>query len=76
MTDQYRVTDANPPETEERPKANGTDMLLWIVLIAGAGMNGLIQAIGLDLLAIPFGAVAAFAGIALVIRYFQRRSRR
>ncbi|MCH7232801.1 hypothetical protein L0U85_18365 [Glycomyces sp. L485] len=74
MPDQYRVSDAKNSEPEPRERANGTDMLLWIILIAGAGMDGILSLLGLELLSVPFGAVAAFAGISLVIRFFMRRS--
>ncbi|GAB3645922.1 hypothetical protein [Glycomyces tarimensis] len=74
MTDKYRITDARPPEAEERPNSSGTDMLLWIVLVAALAGNGILSVIGLDLLAIPLGAVVVLTGITLAVRFFQRRA--
>ncbi|WP_026925523.1 hypothetical protein [Glycomyces arizonensis] len=70
MTGQYPSDTA---ETTARPASNGTDTLLWIVLVLALVVNGGLSLIGLDLLAVPFGAVAIFSGAALLIRFFQRR---
>ncbi|GAB3223991.1 hypothetical protein GCM10027447_12140 [Glycomyces halotolerans] len=58
---------------EAAPASDGTDLLLWIALALTAGVNAGLSLIGLELLAIPFGAVALFAGVTLLIRHLQRR---
>ena len=54
-------------------RPNSSDTALWIVLIFTALVNGALSLIGLDLLAGPFGVVAAVCGIALIVRYVRRR---
>ena len=75
MADQYRISESNPPEPEERdrPAAGGTDALLWAVLIGGALLNAGFSLLGPELLAVPFGVAATAAGIALAVRHFRRR---
>ena len=67
MNDQYRITAPVPPR-QAASHYKLTTTALWIGLIAGAGFNFLVQLTGLWLLAIPFGALAAFSGIALIVR--------
>ncbi|WP_035698305.1 hypothetical protein [Glycomyces tenuis] len=74
MTDRYRLGEPPPSaDPETRPASNGTDMLLWIVLVLALALNGALSLVGLDLLGAPFGLVALFCGVTLLIRYFQRR---
>lgn len=74
MTEQYRPNDPDrTAEPEASPASHGTDILLWIILALSFAANGAMSLIGLDLLAVPFGVVALFSGVTLLIRYFQRR---
>lgn len=77
MTDPYRLSDpataAEDGAEEPAPASNGTDMLLWIVLVLAVFANVALSAIGLDLLGAPFGLIVLAAGATLLIRFFQRR---
>lgn len=74
MTDRHRLDGpTSGAGSEAAPASNGTDMLLWIVLVLGLVANGFLSMIGLDLLGMPFGVVVLFCGVTLLIRFFQRR---
>lgn len=74
MNDQYRITETPPPQ----PVGHFTIMTvaLWIGVVAGAVLNTGLQAVGLPLLAVPFGAIAVACGVALIVRAVKARGRR
>ncbi|MEU6857861.1 hypothetical protein AB0B28_03145 [Glycomyces sp. NPDC046736] len=45
-----------------------TTTALWVALGASVVFNAVLQAIGLWILAIPFGLIAAASGIGLIVR--------
>jgi hypothetical protein len=75
MNDQYRITETPPP-----PQTVGhftiMTVVLWIGVVAGAVLNTGLQALGLPLLAVPFGAIAVACGVALIVRAVKARGRR
>lgn len=68
MNDQYRINATASPPKAATSHYKLTSAALWIGLVGGAVFNFGLQLIGLGLLAIPFGAMAAFSGIALIVR--------
>ncbi|THV21768.1 hypothetical protein [Glycomyces paridis] len=76
MNDQYRISAPRqaPPAAGDHYKL--TSSALWIGLVGGAAFNVGLQAVGLWLLAIPFGAMAAVSGIALIVRALVSGKRR
>jgi hypothetical protein len=75
MNDQYRAAAAPPPGA-----ASGhyklTTAALWIGVLAGALLNVGLQAAGLWILAVPFGAVTVACAVALVVRAVVNRRHR
>lgn len=74
MNDQYRITE--PPPRPAVGHFTIVTIVLWIGLVAGAVLNTGLQAVGLPLLAVPFGAVALTCGIALIVRAVKHRRHR
>lgn len=75
MNDQYRISDQTPPRQTVGHFTIMT-VVLWTGLAVGAVANTGLQAVGLPLLAVPFGAVAAACGIALIVRAVKNRASR
>ncbi|HLU28094.1 MAG TPA: hypothetical protein VKZ65_06620 [Glycomyces sp.] len=77
MTDRYRLSEPTgenedgPGQTA--PASNGTDMLLWIVLVLAVFANVALSVLGLEMLGIPFGLIVLATGVTLLVRFFQRR---
>jgi hypothetical protein len=76
VNDQHRITAPVPHHTAGSDHYKLTSAALWIGLIAGTALNLGLQAVGLWVLAIPFGAIAAFSGIALAVRAIVTGKRR
>jgi hypothetical protein len=74
MNDQYRITE--PPPQPTVGHFTIMTVVLWIGVVAGAVLNTGLQAIGLPLAAVPFGAIAVACGIALIVRAVKMRGRR
>lgn len=68
MNDQHRIPAPAPHHRVGADHYKLTSTALWIGLLAGTVFNLGLQAVGLWILAIPFGAIAACSGIALVVR--------
>lgn len=75
MNDQYRISDETPPRQTVGHFTIMT-VVLWIGLAAGVVLNTGLQAVGLHLLAIPFGAVGVACAVALIVRAVKNRTRR
>lgn len=74
MNDQYRITDPPPPPTVGHFTI--MTVVLWTGVVAGAVLNTGLQAVGLHLLAVPFGAIALACGVALIVRAVKHRRQR
>lgn len=74
MNDQYRITE--PPPRQSVGHFTIMSIVLWTGLVAGAVLNTGLQAVGLPLLAIPFGAVGLACAVALVVRAVKNRKHR
>ncbi|WP_205328525.1 hypothetical protein [Glycomyces sp. YM15] len=75
MNEQYRITE--PPPRQSVGHFTIMSVVLWTGLVAGAVLNTGLQAVGLPLLAFPFGAIALACAVALIVRAVKnRRSRR
>ncbi|HEX2143150.1 MAG TPA: hypothetical protein VHG10_01455 [Glycomyces sp.] len=68
MNDQYRISGDTPPAPAPMGHYQLLTVALWIGLLAGAVLNTGLQMAGLHLVAIPFGALGAACGIALIVR--------
>jgi hypothetical protein len=75
MNDQYRITET-PPQRQTVGHFTIMTVVLWIGVVAGAVLNTGLQAVGLPLVAVPFGAVAVACGVALIVRAVKMRGRR
>jgi hypothetical protein len=76
VNDQYRLTAPAPPPRAATSHYKLTSAALWIGLIAASVFNVGIQATGLWVLAIPFGAISVACAVALVVRAVAGRKRR
>jgi len=74
MNDQYRITETPPQQSVGHFTI--MTVALWIGVVAGAVLNTGLQAVGLPLLAVPFGAIAVACGVALIVRAVKARGRR
>jgi len=74
MNDQYRITETPPQQSVGHFTI--MTVTLWIGVVAGAVLNTGLQAVGLPLLAVPFGAIAVACGVALIVRAVKARGRR
>ena len=74
MNDQHRITAPAPHHRADHYKL--TSAALWIGLVAGTVLNLGLQAVGLWILAIPFGAIAAFSAVTLIVRAIVTGKRR
>ena len=68
MNDQYRINATASPPKAATSHYKLISAALWIGLIGGTAFNFGLQLIGLGLLAVPFGVMAVFCGIALIVR--------
>ncbi|MCD0442533.1 hypothetical protein LO763_02705 [Glycomyces sp. A-F 0318] len=68
MNDQYRATAPTPPPQAALGHYKLTTAALWIGLLGGAVLNTGLQLVGVWLIAVPFGAIAAGCAVALVVR--------
>jgi hypothetical protein len=74
MNDQYRITEPPPPPAAGHFTIMG--IALWAGLAAGVVLNTGLQAVGLPLLAVPFGALALACGAVLIVRAVKNRKHR
>ncbi|MFC3493485.1 hypothetical protein [Glycomyces rhizosphaerae] len=75
MNDQYRISDQTPPR-QTVGHFTIMSVVLWTGLVLGIACNTGFQAVGLPLLAIPFGALGLACAVALIVRAVKNRSRR
>lgn len=75
MNDQYRAA-PTPPHRAASDHYKLTSNALWIGLLGGAAFNFGLQLAGLWLLALPFGAIGAVCGVALIARAVATGKRR
>lgn len=82
MTDNYRISSMDTPADERRPEqpdqeqprsADPVSTWLWIALAFALAADLTLQAAGLQLLAIPFGAAVLGSGIALAVRHHRNK---
>lgn len=74
MNDQHSITD--PPPRQTVGHFTIMTIALWIGVAAGTVLNTGLQAVGLHLAAVPFGAIALACGVALIVRAVKQRRRR
>lgn len=75
MNDQYRISDQTPPR-QTVGHFTIMSVVLWTGLVLGIACNTGLQAVGLPLLAIPFGALGLACAVALIVRAVKHRTRR